>query len=77
MTKGRVILKALIAKRKLREICELNDISYKFCHAVSEGNKNPSYDMMKKIRFMIPTDFWFDEATSQFIEKVRNTIKDE
>lgn len=76
MTKGRVILKALIAKRKLREICENQEISYKFCHAVSEGNKKPSFELMKGLRFMIPVDYWFDEANSSFIEKVRKAIQD-
>lgn len=75
MTKGRVILKALIAKRKLREICNINNISYKFCHAVSEGNKNPSWELMDKLRFLIPTDYWFDTASNDFIEKVKETIR--
>lgn len=74
MTKGRIILKALIAKRKLRGICTIYNISYKYCHAVSEGRKSPSYDMISKFRFMIPTDYWFDEATAEFIEKVKKTV---
>ena len=74
MTKGRIILKALIAKRKLRGICTTYDISYKYCHAVSEGIKTPSYDMMSKFRFMIPSDYWFDEASAEFIAKVKKTI---
>ena len=74
MTKGRVILKALIAKRKLREICEAQEISYKFCHAVSEGNKKPSWEFMSKFRFLIHAEYWFDEAKSDFIEKVKKTV---
>lgn len=77
MTKGRVILKALIAKRRLKEICGVYDISYKFCHAVSEGNKSPSWDLMNKMRFLIPTDFWFDEASKDFIDQVRHNIQKE
>lgn len=75
MTKGRVILKGLIAKRKLREICETQGISYKFCHAVSEGHKKPSYELMKGFRFLIPVEFWFDEANSAFIDKVRKAVE--
>lgn len=75
MTKGRVILKALIAKRSLKDICETYKISYKFCHAVSEGEKKPSWDLMDKFRFLIPTDFWFENASNEFIEKCKENIK--
>lgn len=75
MTKGRVVLKALIAKRKLREICNTYDISYKFCHAISEGHKKPSWEIMKKFRFLIPTDFWFDEASESFINEIRENLQ--
>ena len=75
MTKGIVVLKGLIKKRKLREICEKYDISYKFCHAVSEGNKNPSYEMMKKMQSFIPINFWFTETNEYFIQKIKESFK--
>lgn len=75
MSKGVIILKALIAKRRLRRICTDFDISYKFCHAVSEGKKEPSLDMMKKLRFLIPMDFWADEADRAFIEQIKENLK--
>ncbi len=76
MTKGRVVLKGLIAKRKLREICESQGISYKFCHSVSEGKKKPSWELMKGFRFLMPVEFWFDEANTEFIDKIRNAVKE-
>lgn len=75
MTKGVVILKALITKRRLKEICESCDISYKFCHAVSEELKQPSLDLMKKLRFLIPLDFWIDEASKSFIQQVETNLE--
>lgn len=77
MTKGVVILKALITKRRLKEICNAFDISYKFCHAVAKELKKPSYDLIKKLRFLIPTDFWFDEATKQFVEQIKENVNKE
>lgn len=76
MTKGRVVLKGLIAKRKLREICEIKGISYKFCHSVSEGKKKPSWELMKGFRFLVPVEFWFDEANSKFIDEVRKAVEE-
>lgn len=75
MTQGRVVLKALIASRELREICKLIGISYKFCWAVAEGTKKPSFDLMKQFRFMIPLPYWFDEASAEFINSIRNSIE--
>ena len=75
MTKAVIMLKALISKRRLSEICEAYDISYKFCHAVSEELKQPSMDLMKKLRFLIPVDFWFDEASKEFIDQVLENIQ--
>lgn len=74
MTKGSVILKALIAKRRLKEICNAYDISYKYCHAVSEGLKQPSLDLMKKLRFLIPLDFWIDEANKTFLDQINKNL---
>ena len=77
MSKGIIILKALIAKRRLRSICMEFDISYKYCHAVSDGKKEPSLDLMKKLRFLIPMDYWADDADREFIEQVRENLKKE
>ena len=74
MTKGIIILKALLAKRRLKEICESYDISYKYCYGVAEGNKNPSWDLMNKMRFLIPADFWFEETDSNFMEQIKTNI---
>lgn len=74
MTKGIIILKALIKKRRLKEICKAFEISYKYCHAVSKEEKYPSLKLMKKLRFLIPMDFWVDEANSQFISQVKENI---
>lgn len=72
MTKGVAILGTLIEKRRLREICTEMNISYKYCHAVAANLKDPSLDLMKKLRFLIPLDFWIDEASSEFLEKLKN-----
>lgn len=74
VSKARIILKALIAKRRLKDICEAYEISYKFCHAVSKGNKTPSWDIINKFRFLIPVDFWFEKGNEEFINKVREAI---
>lgn len=70
MTKSIVILKIFTAKRMLESICQDNNISYKFCHAVIEGKKTPSWDLMNKFRFLMPTDYWFDKATNEFLHKI-------
>ena len=67
MTKGVAVLGALIEKRRLREICTTMDISYKFCHSVAAESKDPSLDLMRKLRFLIPMDFWADEASVEFL----------
>ena len=77
MSKGVVILKALKAKRRLREICKSYDISYKYAHAISEGLKKPSYDFIMNFKFLIPTDFWFEKAEKEFIEKLKQAVNSE
>lgn len=75
ISKGVVILKALIAKRRLRGICTEFEISYKYCHAVSECKKDPSLDLMKKLRFLIPMDYWADDADETFINRIKENLK--
>lgn len=74
MTKGVMILRTLIAKRRLKEICDTFKISYKYCHAVASELKDPSLDLMKKLRFLIPLDFWIDEATPDFLQKIKENV---
>lgn len=74
MTKGVLILKSLIIKRRLREICNTMDISYKYCHAVASELKDPSLDLMRKLRFLIPLDFWVDEASTEFYQQLQKNM---
>lgn len=75
MTKGVALLKALIEKRRLREICTEMDISYKYCHSVASESKDPSLDLMRKFRFLIPMDFWVDEASMDFLSQLEKNKK--
>lgn len=75
MTKGVALLKALIEKRRLREICTEMNISYKYCHSVATEAKDPSLDLMRRLRFLIPLDFWVDEASMEFLSKLENNKK--
>lgn len=72
MKKAIAILQALRAKRSLKKICDAYNISYKYCHAVSEEEKKPSYDLIEKFRFLIPADFWFDDADQKFLDELGN-----
>ena len=74
MTKAAIMLKALIAKRRLKKMCDNLDISYAFCYRVAEGEKNPSYELMKRLSFLIPVTFWFDEASKEFIDQVLEDV---
>lgn len=75
MTKGVALLKALIEKRRLREICTEMNISYKYCHSVATEAKDPSLDLMRKLRFLIPLDFWVDEASDEFLVQLEKNKK--
>lgn len=75
MTKGVAILGALIEKRRLREICTEMNISYKYCHSVAANTKDPSLDLMKKLRFLIPLDFWVEEASMEFLLQLEKNKK--
>ena len=75
ISRGVVILKALICTRALRGICEQRNISYKFCHAVSLGQKKPSWDLMNNLQFMIPVECWFQKADSTFINDIRKYLE--
>ena len=72
MTKGVFILKTLIEKNRLKEICETMKISYLNCISIANGEKTPSLNLMKKLRFLIPLDFWLDEATTDFTSRIKN-----
>ena len=72
MTKGVFILKTLIEKNRLKEICETMKISYLKCKSIANGEKTPSLNLMKKLRFLIPLDFWIDEATTDFTSRIKN-----
>lgn len=75
MTKGVALLKALIEKRRLREICTEMKISYKYCHSVATETKDPSLDLMRKLRFLIPMDFWVDEVSEEFLLQLEKNKK--
>lgn len=75
MTKGVALLKALIEKRRLREICTEMDISYKYCHSVASESKDPSLDLMRKFRFLIPMDFWVDDVSMDFLSQLEKNKK--
>ncbi len=76
MKKAVVILRVLIVKRRLKEICSAFHISYKYCHAVSEETKKPSYNLMEKFLFMIPASYWFEEADKQFLFQIKEAMLD-
>lgn len=77
MTKGKIILNALIVMRKLKPICDAFDISYKYAHALASTSKNPSWDFMNKIKPIIPPSFWFEDASSEFTEKIKDHLEKE
>jgi len=78
MTKAVVILKALVIQRKLKEVCEAFDISYKYCFNLTsnKAKRNPSWDVMNKFRPIIPVDFWFENATQEFVDEILKNIKE-
>ncbi len=75
VTKGIVMLNALIAKRQLKYICRQIKLSYSMCVRVSEGYRNPSWSMMQKLLFLIPAEYWFEEPTEEFIRAANNSIQ--
>lgn len=75
MTKAIVVLKSLIANRKLNTICKYYNISYKYCHRIAHDNSTPSYDLMNKLKELIPPSMWFEEADSDFIKEVVGSDK--
>lgn len=77
MTKAVVILRALVIKRRLKEICKAFQISYKYCQAISTELKMPSYEFMKKFLFLIPANFWFEEADAEFLNQVKENLNKE
>lgn len=77
MTKAVIILQALKAKRRLKDICRDFNISYKFCHAITQGLKHPSWDIMNKFLYLIPPHYWFEEATEDFLNKIKENIKED
>lgn len=75
MTKSILILKTLIAQRKLSKVCEAYGISYKYAHAISEEKKDPSLDFMKKFTRLIPPQFWIEEADKKFFEEIKKAVR--
>lgn len=72
MTKGVFIMKTLVEKNRLKEICDSLKIGYQNCLSIANGEKTPSLNLMKKLRFLIPLDFWVDEVTTEFQSKLKN-----
>lgn len=70
MTKAQVVLKSFAARRILKKVCEATEISYKFTQLVSSGYKAPSMDIMRKLRVIMPVDFWFEVADEEFKNRV-------
>lgn len=75
MTKAILILKTLITERKLSKVCETYGISYKYAHAISEEKKDPSLDFMKKLTWLIPPEFWIEEADKKFFDEIKEAVK--
>lgn len=77
MTKAIIILQALKAKRRLKDICRDFKISYKYCHAITQDLKKPSWDIMNKFLYLIPAHYWFEDATDEFVKKIKENIKED
>ena len=75
ITKGIVMLNALMAKRQFKKVCRLKHLSYKFCHAVAEGRRSPTWKMMNNLLFLIPPNFWFEEADEEFINAANESVQ--
>lgn len=75
VTKGTVMLNALIAKRKLKSICKTVKVSYAMCVRIAEGYRNPTWSFMNKFLFLIPAHFWFEEPTEEFIRLANESIQ--
>lgn len=74
MTKARAILKIFMAKRILKSVCKEINVSYKYCYAIASGDKLPSYNFMKKFMNIIPVNYWFEEITKEFLDKITQNI---
>jgi len=72
MTKGILILRTLIEKNRLKEICNSLKIGYEHCLSIANEQNSPSLNTMKKLRFLIPLEFWIDEANNEFIKKIES-----
>lgn len=73
MTKAIVVLNSLLTQRKLKKVCAAIDVSYTFVHGVCKGSSDPSFKLMKSFQSIIHPVLWFEEADSEFIEKITNS----
>lgn len=73
MTKARYILLILLSIRKLRDICTICNVSYKFVYSIAKNKDiNPSYNLMKSLSPVIDQSFWFEDVDESFISLYSN-----
>lgn len=70
-SKAHVMLRALKARRKLKEICDDFNISYKYCFEVSKGTRAPSWSLINKFLYLIPARYWFETPSTKFINQIK------
>ena len=75
MTKGLVMVKALIAQGNLKETCNGFKASYKVALSVSKEKSDPTYEFMKAFSRLIPVGYWFEEADDEFIAKAKDAVE--
>lgn len=70
MTKGVAVLNCLRGRRQLKKVCKALGVSYQYAHSIACELSDPSYKFMASFMEVIPPEFWFQKATTEFLVKL-------
>ena len=70
MKKAILMLQKFDEANKLKSLCKDLEISYSLVLSLLNEEKKPNFKTMEKFCIIFPPQFWFENVTDEFLEKV-------